>query len=1055
MDYIQAKDWYKKAELWGDDGVGDKIKLIDKRTYEAHLILSKLGYAGDNLIAKFQRDYGLLENGKLNHHVYESIKAAVPFLKIENGLHIGQITDSDIDNSGKVLVTAAVDKTVRIWDVESNRSLHVLHIPTSTHRVEADNLRVAISPDASTVAIGGKTGLSWHNGYSVYIVDAESGEIVTTVSGLRGSTIDLAFSSDGKRLAIASAYHINVLDTGDWSYLVKDYSNAMKSVASAIDFSVVGHMLVAAKDGSLNIYDDTYKIVSNYTPVGVTKLMSAKFSPSGDKIAISYSSPRIVKILNSTNFKLINTFEFDEYAGIENVLGGGGVGRNLISLLGSVYSLSWSLDGQSLYGYGALFNGDGETIVRKWTDINYIKFTQEDIPFSSFGYHDSTVRNLHVLPSGKLLIAGKEVEQEFTSSSKDIRQIITQKSTPFNTIKLVRVSSDATHVIVENAVNKEDGGNFYFSLNKLSLINEINSHVSDVEPYASLAAYIDLDTTFDASGFKINKNTTGLLSNIKMPDGFLGSSLHIGDKKIDFGKTDVISSVAASHDNSHLYISTVRGYLNSYDRLLSLGWSVKLPALVQGIGVSSGGIIVTVSYDGFVRWHSPEDGSVALSLFIDGKEWVAYTSDGYFVSSNRGDSMVGWHINYKKDTLGDFVEVGQLHQRFYRPDKILTGISNKLKERSVSDDMAYVFNSRLIPSVRLTTQSKTTDQRDLLLEYSVCDEGGGIGKKVLRINESRINIGEGTRGIKVINKIMPTTNAQKCFSGEHLISLLPGLNKIRMTAYNKENTVESIGSEIEMNYTGLSRRKPDLHIFAVAIDKYRDIDLRLKYSKNDAEALIESLSARANPLFNKIRTYKLYDDEVRASKLSEKFFDIGEGISPEDVFVLYLAGHGITSKEDGDYYFLPVDFRYTSDASVKQHALSNGFLLDGLSNIAAQKTLVLLDTCNSGSFSDIRTRGVEEKTAVSRLVRATGRATIMASSKTQVALEGYQDHGVFTWTLLEALSGKGYGDDNQITVNELADYIEETLPELTYRKFGYEQIPQRSLQGMNFPLGIN
>ena len=28
------------------------------------------------------------------------------------------------------------------------------------------------------------------------------------------------------------------------------------------------------------------------------------------------------------------------------------------------------------------------------------------------------------------------------------------------------------------------------------------------------------------------------------------------------------------------------------------------------------------------------------------------------------------------------------------------------------------------------------------------------------------------------------------------------------------------------------------------------------------------------------------------------------------------------------------------------------------------------------------------------------------------------------------------------------------MPELTYKKFGYEQVPQRELQGMNFPIGV-
>jgi uncharacterized caspase-like protein len=91
---------------------------------------------------------------------------------------------------------------------------------------------------------------------------------------------------------------------------------------------------------------------------------------------------------------------------------------------------------------------------------------------------------------------------------------------------------------------------------------------------------------------------------------------------------------------------------------------------------------------------------------------------------------------------------------------------------------------------------------------------------------------------------------------------------------------------------------------------------------------------------------------------------------------------------------------------------------------------------------------------MARLVKATGRATLMASSNTQVALEGYQGHGVFTWALLEGLKGKAAGADRQITVGSLADFVSETLPELTYKQFGYEQVPQRELQGMNFPIGV-
>jgi hypothetical protein len=47
-------------------------------------------------------------------------------------------------------------------------------------------------------------------------------------------------------------------------------------------------------------------------------------------------------------------------------------------------------------------------------------------------------------------------------------------------------------------------------------------------------------------------------------------------------------------------------------------------------------------------------------------------------------------------------------------------------------------------------------------------------------------------------------------------------------------------------------------------------------------------------------------------------------------------------------------------------------------------------------------RGMAEKTAIARLTRATGRATIVASTDSQPALEGYKGHGMFTYVLLEA-----------------------------------------------------
>jgi uncharacterized caspase-like protein len=90
-------------------------------------------------------------------------------------------------------------------------------------------------------------------------------------------------------------------------------------------------------------------------------------------------------------------------------------------------------------------------------------------------------------------------------------------------------------------------------------------------------------------------------------------------------------------------------------------------------------------------------------------------------------------------------------------------------------------------------------------------------------------------------------------------------------------------------------------------------------------------------------------------------------------------------------------------------------------------------------------------------MRATGRVIIGASAGDQQAMEGYEGHGVFTYTLLEALRGladKSGNNDGQLTVNELAEYIGDRVPKITQERWGKQQFPMQSLQGRSFPIAL-
>ena len=347
------------------------------------------------------------------------------------------------------------------------------------------------------------------------------------------------------------------------------------------------------------------------------------------------------------------------------------------------------------------------------------------------------------------------------------------------------------------------------------------------------------------------------------------------------------------------------------------------------------------------------------------------------------------------------------------------------------------------------------------LKVQVCPKlKGGYDNLTLLINDMPVSVIDTSRALKLKKK----SQRDDCFIYDQTISLAGGKNTIGFRATNKAGNIESKPDYLEVTFDDTNLKKKlrtklskisgsqninDLHILAIAVNEYKDKDLTLKYSINDATEMLKTIQDVAKPLFNKVHTYKLFDKEVTKENIKQAFKDIKS--TREDVFLLYIAGHGITDEYNGNYYYIPYDFINKDDEkAVQTQGVGQKDLMLGLSKVTALKSLVLLDTCNSGSFVEANM----QKTTTNRLARATGRATISASSSSQVAYEGYKGHGVFTYTLIEALKGKGYKNDSKITINELNEYVEDTLPNRTDKKWGYRQMPQSSMYGVDFNIGV-
>jgi len=119
-----------------------------------------------------------------------------PQLRVEPGAHTAPIRALSVDGAGRFAVTAAEDKTARVWDLATGAQLQVLR-PPGGQGSEGKLYAAAISADGRFVAAG---GFSAQN--DVYVFQRSSGLLVHRITGLPNVITHLAFTPDGKRLVI-------------------------------------------------------------------------------------------------------------------------------------------------------------------------------------------------------------------------------------------------------------------------------------------------------------------------------------------------------------------------------------------------------------------------------------------------------------------------------------------------------------------------------------------------------------------------------------------------------------------------------------------------------------------------------------------------------------------------------------------------------------------------------------------------------------------------------------------------------------------------------------
>lgn len=267
------------------------------------------------------------------------------------------------------------------------------------------------------------------------------------------------------------------------------------------------------------------------------------------------------------------------------------------------------------------------------------------------------------------------------------------------------------------------------------------------------------------------------------------------------------------------------------------------------------------------------------------------------------------------------------------------------------------------------------------------------------------------------------------------MALEPGDNLITLSAYDSQQVVEG-GEAVPLNvhYEESKPRTSDLYLLSVGINRYRNPEVpELSNAVNDAKGMAEVTVWERYRLFNKIQATVLIDAEASLYDIRAAFARTAALVKPEDVIVLFLAGHGVAL--EGRYYFLPHDVSAPTPEAIKASGLGHDALAELLATLPTTRAAVIIDTCFAGAFAvkDVVLRHTQDRTWINSLGMVTGRFTLAGTTNQQEALDGIAGHGVFTATVLGGLKGAADAQsrgnrDGRIDVIELGRYAELQVP---------------------------
>ena len=951
----------------------------------------------------------------------EPLRSSPPLLRIEAGRHTSSILRISADAQNRYLASVSLDKTVRVWELPNLELRGVLRPPIGSG-IKGTLYAVAISPNGQTIACGGVEG-------EVLIFDRETKRQTHRLQGFPNVITHLTYSRDGRWLVmtLGGQHGIRLYDAR--SYTQVDQDPAYGAASQYAEFSHDGRLITVSDDGYLRLYELAANTPSPLKLIGKRKVTgdrprSASFSPDGNKLAVGFVDHPRVDLVSGKDLTALTTLNTSKADDDQYFI-----------------SVAWSGDGNSVYAAGSYQergktgHARGTTLIRRWT-------VGADRTFQDYPVSEGSIEQLLSLKNGDVAFATHDPALGIIDSSGTRTQFLSRPIPDFRGMgEDFMISEDAAIV------------RFAYDRGKSFAVFSLSARSFTQDPPPDLVLYSPLRGEGNFTMFGLFGSDK---KDLRITEWHDSPSPQLNGRPLALPPGELSRSVAIAPDQESFLLGT-ESKLRFFARDGTPRWHISVPGIAWNVTISKNGrLAVAALGDGTIRWYRLQDGQELLALYphTDRKRWIVWTPKGYFDADKDAEELIGWHLNRGSDREAEFYDASHFFEQFYHPELVARVLRTTEADTAALQyfgqqervNLAVGFTSPPTATIMAAALNAQMNQEEIDVTVTAEDQGGGIGE--IRLYHNDKLVGADTRGVSVT----AGAGIQKQRILPFHIRLVQGENDLRAVAISTAR-IEGKSFELRITFKG-PQKQAALHLIAVGINQYQNSALNLNFAQPDAAGILKFFSSASSTLFRTVNITELFNNGATKAELLAKLRGL-KSTAPEDVVIVYLAGHG--ESVGPDWYFLPHEVVYPErPEEVRQKGLSSQEIKDLVMQIGAKKVLLLMDACKSGfALQAFSARGADERLALAQLARASGVHIVAASTKDQFASEVQElGHGLFTYTLLEGLQGQADGSpkDGVVTVRELLAFVETRLPELSLKFRAERQYPVAESRGMDFPL---